>query len=98
MLAGLYDCATLEGKDLPTLKSSTSSYIPSLGEAAPLWTFTIVTTEANKDFTWLHDRQPVILSTEAEIHTWLDTTSHAWTKELTTIVRPYNNPKVPLKW
>ncbi|KAG7087468.1 hypothetical protein E1B28_013433 [Marasmius oreades] len=67
------------------------------GETQPLWTFTIVTTAANKDFQWLHDRQPVILSTQSELKTWLDTTSQSWTKELSRMVQPYNNPAAPLE-
>ncbi|KAI0077670.1 DUF159-domain-containing protein [Panus rudis PR-1116 ss-1] len=78
LLAGLYDCATLEG------------------ESEPLWTFTIVTTAANSEFSWLHDRQPVILSSHDAVVRWLDTSSQTWTKELTDLVRPYHDEFVPL--
>jgi len=79
LMAGLYDCATLEGQ--PT----------------PLWTFTIVTTSANKEFDWLHDRQPVILSTREALAKWLDTSSHTWTSELTKLVQPYHDLFAPLE-
>ncbi|KAI0087593.1 hypothetical protein BDY19DRAFT_1011352 [Irpex rosettiformis] len=78
LLAGLYDCVTLEG------------------QTEPLWTFTIVTTDANKDFSWLHDRQPVILPTTDTLNTWLDTSSGSWNCTLTKLVQPYHDEKIPL--
>ncbi|EIN05900.1 DUF159-domain-containing protein [Punctularia strigosozonata HHB-11173 SS5] len=62
------------------------------GESKPLYTFTIVTTEANEEFMWLHDRQPVILSSKATLDAWLDTSSRTWTQKLTEIVN-YPVPK-----
>jgi len=53
-----------------------------------LWSFTIVTTSACKPFAWLHDRQPVILSSREALDTWLDTSSQAWTSALTKLVEP----------
>jgi putative SOS response-associated peptidase YedK len=61
-----------------------------------LWTFTIVTTDANKDFSWLHDRQPVFLSNRDALERWLDTSSKTWTPELTQMVQPYCDTSVPL--
>ncbi|KAJ8694011.1 hypothetical protein PTI98_008944 [Pleurotus ostreatus] len=52
----------------------------------PLWTFTIVTTPANPSLSWLHDRQPLILSSPEALRTWLDTSSQSWTPELTKLV------------
>lgn len=43
------------------------------GETEPLYTFAIVTTDAAKDFAWLHDRQPVILANKKAVDMWLDT-------------------------
>ena len=68
------------------------------GATKPLYTFTIVTTDANRDFRWLHDRQPVILSTQAALHTWLDTSSQTWSAELTQLVKPYHDAEHPLEW
>ncbi|KAK1225968.1 hypothetical protein PQX77_011036 [Marasmius sp. AFHP31] len=79
LLAGMYDCAMLEG------------------QTQPLWTFTIVTTSANKEFEWLHDRQPVILTSQAALEKWLDTSSKTWTSELTKMVRPYKDQTAPLE-
>ncbi|KAF8990255.1 hypothetical protein BDQ17DRAFT_1372147 [Cyathus striatus] len=66
-------------------------------EGRTLWTFTIVTTGANKDFSWLHDRQPVILSSRESLEKWLDTSSRTWTPELTELVKPYQYSSV-LEW
>ncbi|KZT68101.1 DUF159-domain-containing protein [Daedalea quercina L-15889] len=66
------------------------------GESEPLWTFTIVTTDANKDFQWLHDRQPVILSSMEALNAWLDTSEQQWTSELTKLVQPYHDSRAPL--
>ncbi|TFK99812.1 hypothetical protein BDV98DRAFT_570195 [Pterulicium gracile] len=43
------------------------------GETEPLYTFAIVTTDAAKEFSWLHDRQPVILADKKAVDMWLDT-------------------------
>ncbi|KAG6855969.1 hypothetical protein H0H87_008910 [Tephrocybe sp. NHM501043] len=67
------------------------------GQTEPLWTFSIVTTSANKDFEWLHDRQPVILSTRAALDAWLDTSSQSWTSELSKLVQPFSDPDHPLE-
>ncbi|KAL0952319.1 hypothetical protein HGRIS_006602 [Hohenbuehelia grisea] len=67
------------------------------GETEPLWTFTIVTTAANHEFRWLHDRQPVILSTKEAFDAWLDTSSQSWTPELTRITEPFHDSASPLE-
>lgn len=96
LLAGLYDCAVLEGKIYLNLSRAVSKWVPESTE--PLWTFTIVTTSACKEFSWLHDRQPVILSSRAALDTWLDTSAQAWTPALTKLVEPYDNSTTPLEW
>ncbi|KAG6898020.1 hypothetical protein C0992_007016 [Termitomyces sp. T32_za158] len=67
------------------------------GQNVPLWTFSIVTTEANKDFSWLHDRQPVLLSTRVALDTWLNTDSQKWTPALSKLVEPYSDVDHPLE-
>jgi hypothetical protein len=62
-----------------------------------LWTFTIVTTDASKDMSWLHDRQPVILSSQEALTQWLDTSTKSWSKQLSHLVKPYSDPNVPLQ-
>ncbi|KAJ3518669.1 hypothetical protein NMY22_g13558 [Coprinellus aureogranulatus] len=78
LMAGLYDCATIDGRTI--------------------WTFSIVTTDANSEFSWLHDRQPVFLTNKTALDAWLDTSSQSWTKELSQFVlKPYHDESVPLE-
>jgi putative SOS response-associated peptidase YedK len=65
------------------------------GSTEPLWTFTIVTAPACNDLTWLHDRQPVILSSREALEIWLDTSAQTWTPALTKLVESYDNS---LEW
>lgn len=67
------------------------------GSTESLWTFTIVTTDANKQLSWLHDRQPVILSTKAELDAWLNTSTGIWFPELSKVVQCYRDAKAPLE-
>ncbi|KZP09616.1 DUF159-domain-containing protein, partial [Athelia psychrophila] len=67
------------------------------GSTEPLWTFTIVTTAACDDLLWLHDRQPVVLTSKAALETWLDTSSQKWTPALTKLVQPSDNVTFPLE-
>lgn len=41
-------------------------------DLADMESFVIVTAEASKQFQWLHNRQPVFLSTQQQIDVWLD--------------------------
>ncbi|KZT03329.1 DUF159-domain-containing protein [Laetiporus sulphureus 93-53] len=66
-------------------------------ESEPLWTFTVITTDATKNFQWLHDRQPVILPSLEALNTWLDTSSQKWSDDLTKLVQPYHYPDYPLE-
>ncbi|RXW18409.1 hypothetical protein EST38_g7445 [Candolleomyces aberdarensis] len=73
-------------------------YDSAVIDGRTLWTFTIVTTDANKEFSWLHDRQPVFLTDKAALDKWLDTSSQTWTKELSDMVlQPYHDASVPLE-
>ena len=92
-MAGLYDSVELDGKE-----SCISLLIKLKHAGKTLWTFTIVTTDANKDFSWLHDRQPVFLSNRDALERWLDTSSKTWTPELTQMVQPYCDTSVALTW
>lgn len=55
-----------------------------------LYTYTIITTDSNKQLTFLHDRMPVILEPNSEsMKLWLDPTQNKWTKDLQSMLRPY---------
>ncbi|ETN39060.1 uncharacterized protein HMPREF1541_05282 [Cyphellophora europaea CBS 101466] len=55
-----------------------------------LYTYTIITTDSNKQLNFLHDRMPVILdpSTDA-IKIWLDPKRNKWSKELQSLLKPF---------
>lgn len=57
-----------------------------------------MTTAANKEFEWLHDRQPVILSSTEALKTWLDTSTQKWAPGLSELVEPYSDSSSPLVW
>ena len=51
----------------------------------------MITTDSNKQLSFLHDRMPVILDNGSdEIRTWLDPGRSEWSKELQSLLKPYN--------
>lgn len=68
------------------------------GQTEKLSTFTIVTTSASKDFSWLHERQPVFLSTNDALERWLDTSSQQWSRDLEPLLAPFHDTSRPLEW
>lgn len=55
-----------------------------------LYTYTIITTDSNKQLNFLHDRMPVILDAGSDaMKTWLDPTITKWSRELQSLLKPY---------
>ncbi|RMZ84655.1 hypothetical protein DV737_g1162, partial [Chaetothyriales sp. CBS 132003] len=55
-----------------------------------LYTYTIITTDSNKQLGFLHDRMPVIIDPGTDaIKIWLDPTRNKWSKELQSLLKPY---------
>ncbi|KAK2039962.1 DUF159 domain protein [Colletotrichum somersetense] len=55
------------------------------------YTYTIITTDSNKQLKFLHDRMPVILNLGSqEIKSWLDPERHEWSKELQGLLKPFD--------
>ncbi|KAK1973968.1 hypothetical protein LZ30DRAFT_609358 [Colletotrichum cereale] len=55
------------------------------------YTYTIITTDSNKQLKFLHDRMPVILNLGSQaIKSWLDPERHEWTKELQGLLKPFD--------
>ncbi|CAJ2502779.1 Uu.00g101730.m01.CDS01 [Anthostomella pinea] len=55
-----------------------------------LYTYTIITTDSNKQLNFLHDRMPVILDNGSEaLRTWLDPKRHEWSRELQSLLKPF---------
>lgn len=103
LFAGLYDSVTLDGESgrccictLPCVRLTCRC--PPLGQSEPLWTFTIVTTAASSDYAWLHDRQPVILTSQDALDRWLDTSTQDWDPKLSRLLDPYTSTDSPLEW
>ena len=54
------------------------------------YTYTIITTDSNKQLSFLHDRMPVILENGSDqIRTWLDPSRSEWSKELQSLLKPF---------
>ncbi|EOO03068.1 putative duf159 domain-containing protein [Phaeoacremonium minimum UCRPA7] len=55
------------------------------------YTYTIITTDSNKQLKFLHDRMPVILDHGSEkMKKWLDPSRYEWSKELQDILKPFD--------
>ena len=62
-----------------------------IGSDEKLYTYTIITTDSNKQLKFLHDRMPVILENGSDdIRTWLDPNRAEWSKELQALLKPYD--------
>ncbi|KAM4065929.1 SOS response associated peptidase (SRAP) domain-containing protein [Hirsutella rhossiliensis] len=61
------------------------------GSEEKTYTYTIITTDSNKQLKFLHDRMPVILDPGSDkIKAWLDPTQHEWTRGLQSLLRPFD--------
>lgn len=61
------------------------------GSDEKLYTYTIITTDSNKQLNFLHDRMPVILEAGSDaMKTWLDPENVGWSKELQGMLKPFN--------
>ncbi|KAF1977306.1 DUF159-domain-containing protein [Bimuria novae-zelandiae CBS 107.79] len=62
----------------------------SLDSGEKLYTYTIITTDSNKQLKFLHDRMPVILDNGSDaIKTWLDPHRTEWSSDLQSLLKPY---------
>ncbi|PQE18278.1 hypothetical protein CJF32_00008015 [Rutstroemia sp. NJR-2017a WRK4] len=60
------------------------------GSEEKLYTYTIITTDSNPQLKFLHDRMPVILGNGSkELRTWLDPQRSSWSKELQSLLKPF---------
>ncbi|CAG8027442.1 unnamed protein product [Penicillium salamii] len=60
------------------------------GSDEKLYTYTVITTSSNSYLKFLHERMPVILDPSSDaMNTWLDPTRKSWSKELQSILKPY---------
>ncbi|KAF2758517.1 DUF159 domain protein [Pseudovirgaria hyperparasitica] len=55
------------------------------------YTYTIITTDSNKQLNFLHDRMPVVFDNGSDdLFKWLDPKQTTWTKDLQSLLKPYN--------
>ncbi|CAG7988270.1 unnamed protein product [Penicillium salamii] len=60
------------------------------GSDEKLYTYTVITTSSNSYLKFLHERMPVILDPGSDaMNTWLDPLRTSWSKELQSILKPY---------
>ncbi|KAM5352151.1 hypothetical protein ACJ41O_004874 [Fusarium nematophilum] len=60
------------------------------GSDEKTFSYTIITTSSNKQLKFLHDRMPVILEPRSSaLKTWLDPARHQWTRELQSLLKPF---------
>lgn len=58
--------------------------------AEKLYTYTVITTDSNKQLKFLHDRMPVIVEPGSDkMKAWLDPNRIGWDKELQSMLKPY---------
>lgn len=61
------------------------------GSDEKLYSYTVITTDSNKQLKFLHDRMPVILEAGSDaMKTWLDPGNAGWSKELQSLLKPYD--------
>ena len=61
------------------------------GSDEKLYTYAIITTDSNKQLSFLHDRMPVILENGSDqVRTWLDPGRLEWSKELQLLLKPFD--------
>lgn len=83
LLAGLWDCVVYDQD-----KDGGDRGEERVGEKN--YTYTIITTDSNKQLRFLHDRMPVIFDPGSEeVRTWLDPGRHEWSSELQGLLKPW---------
>lgn len=88
--AGLWDCVQYEGMLDPGRCNLVSSISKEIQGSEKKYTYTIITTDSNKQLSFLHDRMPVILENGSEqIRDWLDPNQSEWSQELQSLLKPF---------
>lgn len=61
------------------------------GNEEKLYSYTVITTDSNKQLKFLHDRMPVILEAGSDaMKAWLDPHNAGWSKELQNLLKPFD--------
>lgn len=60
------------------------------GAQNSVWSYTVITTDSNKQLNFLHDRMPVIMENGSEeLRAWLDPKRDTWNGELQSMLKPF---------
>ncbi|RSL70839.1 hypothetical protein CEP54_001536 [Fusarium duplospermum] len=60
------------------------------GSSDKTYTYTVITTDSNKQLKFLHTRMPVIFDPDSPaIKTWLDPSRNQWSSELQSLLKPF---------
>ena len=74
---------------IPNPKVAPANWV--LGSDEKIYTYTIITTDSNAKLKFLHDRMPVILENGSDqVRTWLDPDRSVWSKELQSLLKPFD--------
>lgn len=94
--AGLWDCVQYQGKQLfISIAFWLLVILHFLGAKEKNYTYTVITTDSNKQLKFLHDRMPVIMDPySTDIKTWLDPARHQWSDELQSLLKPFEGELV----
>ena len=61
------------------------------GSEEKLYSYTVITTDSNKQLKFLHDRMPVILEAGSDaMKAWLDPDNAGWSKKLQSLLKPFD--------
>ncbi|KIW10789.1 hypothetical protein PV08_10088 [Exophiala spinifera] len=89
--AGLWDCVKYEEQQQQDSHRQGEREGEREREREKLYTYTIITTDSNKQLSFLHDRMPVILDPGTDaMKMWLDPTRTKWSRELQSVLKPYD--------
>ncbi|KAK1142561.1 hypothetical protein N8T08_007536 [Aspergillus melleus] len=89
--AGLWDCVSFGGQ-FALVPFPNPHLSLEVDAEESLFTYTIITTSSNPYLKFLHDRMPVILEPGSDaMKTWLDPTRTTWSKDLQSVLKPYES-------
>src|SRR5436190_9662046 len=83
-------CHVQVAEDTYCRRFSKTALMFAAGSDEKLYSYTIITTSSNPYLKFLHDRMPVILEPgSTAMATWLDPRRVTWSKELQSLLKPY---------
>ncbi|OAA53034.1 DDHD domain protein [Cordyceps fumosorosea ARSEF 2679] len=89
--AGLWDCVQYDGACVAGQREcDETAALTKPDTHEKQYTFTIITTDSNKQLKFLHDRMPVILEPGSDaMRQWLDPSTYEWSRDLQSLLQPF---------